>query len=97
MDYLAARWKCRSVWNCESHFATEIRPVCAKNGLWLGRGGGGGGSHTWKFLGNYNSQALDKVNITSPSPSKINQSINQVLLSVLVFDNSSVVLAGVLF
>ena len=69
MEYLAARWKCRSVWNCESHFATVIRPVCAKNGRWLcvcvwwWWGGGGGKSHTWTFLGNYNSQALDKVNV----------------------------------
>ena len=82
MDYLADRWKCKSVWNCESHFATEIRPVCAKNGLWLCvyvcvcvRGGGGwwgvgvGKSHTWTFLGIYNSQALDKVNVTTtPHP-----------------------------
>ena len=54
MDYLAARWKCRSVWNCESRFATEIRPVCAKNGLWLGVGGVGGGRNltfdvSWKL------------------------------------------------
>ena len=64
MDDLAARWKCRSVWNGESQFATVIRPVCAKNGLgWGGGGGGGGGSQTWTFLGNYNSQALDKVNV----------------------------------
>ena len=51
MDDLAARWKCRSVWNCESHFATENRPVCAKNGLWLG-GRGGRISHldvSWKL------------------------------------------------
>ena len=64
MDYLAARSKSKSVWNCESDFATEIRPICAKNGLWLGVGG----SHTWTFLGNYNSQALDKVNVTPPPP-----------------------------
>ena len=43
MDDLAARWKCRSVWNCESHFASEIRPVCAKNGWCLGVCVGGGG------------------------------------------------------
>ena len=30
------------MWNCESHFATEIRPVCAKMGV-VGNGGGGGG------------------------------------------------------
>ena len=27
MDYLADIWKCKSVWNCESHFVTEIRRV----------------------------------------------------------------------
>ena len=43
MDDLAARWKCRSVWNCESHFAAEIRPVCAKMGGGGGVGGWGGG------------------------------------------------------
>ena len=50
MDYLAARWKCRSVWNCESHFATEIRTICAKNGMWLGGGGGGGDLPLGRFL-----------------------------------------------
>ena len=51
MDHLAARSKCRSVWNCESHFATEIRPICAKNG-WLWWSGEGGISHldvSWKL------------------------------------------------
>ena len=42
-----------------------------KWGLW-GTGGGGGGvkSHTWTFLENYNSQALDKVNVPPPPPKK---------------------------
>ena len=30
----------------ESHFATEIRPIYDKNGLWLGVGGGWGGGGT---------------------------------------------------
>ena len=36
--------------------------VCVCVCVWWG-GGGGGKSHTWTFLGNYNSQALDKVNV----------------------------------
>ena len=99
MDDLAARSKCRSVRNCESHFATEIWPVCAKMGVVVKGGGGGGGmtSHTWTFLENYNSQALDKVNVPPPPPKKKKKKKKNALLSVLVFDNSSVLLAGVLF
>ena len=53
-------------------------------------------SHTWTFLENYNSQALDKVNVPPPPPKKKKKK-GGALLSVLVFDNSSVLLAGVLF
>ena len=67
----------------------------------VGNGGGGGGgvkSHTWTFLENYNSQALDKVNVPPPPPKKKKKKKKGgALLSVLVFDNSSVLLAGVLF
>ena len=68
----------------------------------VGGGGRGGRSQTWTFFGNYNSQALDKVNVPPQfvlfkkiKNKKIKQ--NQALLSILVFDNSSVLLAGVLF
>ena len=59
-------------------------------------------SHTWTFLENYNSQALDKVNVPPPpqkkkKSKKKKKKKNHALLSVLVFDNSSVLLAGVLF
>ena len=40
------------------------------NGV-VGKGGGGGmTSHTWAFLENYNSQALDKVNVPPPPQKK---------------------------
>ena len=41
-----------------------------KWGLWGTGGGGGVKSHTWTFLENYNSQALDKVNVPPPPKKK---------------------------
>ena len=66
MDDLAARWKCKSVWNCESHFASEIRPVCAKNGLLFGGGGGGGDLTLGRFLETITHRGLTKL--TYPPP-----------------------------
>ena len=60
------------MWNCESHFAAEIRPVCAKMGGGGGVGGWGGGVNLilGLFLENISHRRLTKLTYPPPPSNK---------------------------